>query len=92
MDALVPLLVAASALPALGIAAWYGRHAAHPVARGIALHWALIALGVLLGAAGLYWAAGNETRATGVVVAMVVLVNALVVSLVLYMRRADRGR
>lgn len=91
MEALVPLLVAASALPALGISAWYARHAAHPVARGIALRWALIALAMLLGAAGLYWAGHHEARATTVVVLMVIVVNVLAISMVLHMRRADRG-
>ncbi|AKC85831.1 hypothetical protein [Pseudoxanthomonas suwonensis] len=90
MEALAPLLVAVSGLPALGIAAWYTSDAAGPHARGIALRWALIALAIFLGAGALYWAGGERTRTTAVVVAMLVAVNALAVSLVLHLRRGDR--
>ncbi|UWX03644.1 hypothetical protein H1235_12350 [Pseudoxanthomonas sp. NC8] len=90
MDALVPLIVALTGLPALAVAAWYARGATAHYARGIALRWALVALVLFLGAAGLYWAGGEPTRTTAVVVAMVVAANALAVSLVLHLRRGDR--
>ncbi len=91
MDALVPLLVALTGLPALGVAAWYARGAADAHVRGIALRWALIGLAVMLGACGLYWAAGDQARTGGVVVALVLAANALGASLVLHLRRRDRG-
>ena len=88
MDALGPLLVALTALPALGIAAWQARAAAiDPKARGLALRWAGIALAMLLGAAGLYFAGADRTRATVVGVVMVVAVNVLLVSMILHLRR-----
>ena len=90
MEALAPLLVALTGFPALGIAAWYARGTPGPQARGTALRWALIALSIFLGAAGLYWAGGDRTRATAVGVAMVLAVNALVVSMVVHLRRGDR--
>ncbi|WP_374011961.1 hypothetical protein [Pseudoxanthomonas koreensis] len=92
MEALVPLLVALSGLPALGVAAWYARDAADAHVRGIALRWALIALALLLGACGLYWAAGHQLRTGAVVLALVLAVNVLGVSLVMHLRRRDRGR
>ena len=87
MDAMAPLLLAVSGLPALGIAAWYANDGAGPHARRTALLWALIALAILLGAIGLYFAGGSRGTGTAVVVAMVVVVNALVVALVLHLRR-----
>lgn len=92
MDAFAPLLVALGAMPALGIAAWYARAAAHPTARSIALHWALIALAMLVGAAGLYWAGDDRGRIATVAVLMVVAVNALALSMLLRMRRDDGRR
>ncbi|TDK25966.1 hypothetical protein E2F46_04995 [Luteimonas aestuarii] len=92
MDALAPLLVAIGAMPALGIAAWYMRAAADPLAHRIALHWALIALSMFVGAAGLYWAGNDQSRVAAVAILMVVAVNALAVSMILQMRRRDRGR
>ena len=92
MDAFAPLLVAIGALPALGIAGWYARIAQDPRARNIALHWALIALAMFLGAAGLHWAGNEQGRIMTVAVAMVVAVNALAISMILRMRRSDRGR
>jgi hypothetical protein len=91
MEALVPLLVAVSAMPALGIAAWYGRRQAGPVANGLALRWALLAIAVLLGASGLHWAGGAKGPTTAVVVLMVVAVNATIVSMVLHLRRSHGG-
>jgi len=91
MDALAPLLVALTALPALAIAAWQARAVAtDPKARGLALRWAGIALAMLLGAVGLYFAGDDRTRATVVGVAMVVAVNVLLVSMLLHLRRGRR--
>lgn len=92
MDVFAPLLVAVGAVPALGIAAWYARAAADPLARRIALHWALIALSMFLGSAGLYWAGGHQSRVAAVAILMVVAVNALAVSMIVQMRRGDRRR
>ncbi|HET6396457.1 MAG TPA: hypothetical protein VFF91_06410 [Pseudoxanthomonas sp.] len=91
MDALAPLLVALTGLPALGIAAWYAR-GDHEQARGLALHWALIGLAILLGAVALYWAGDSRPRITGVAVAMALAVNGLIVSMVLRLRRDEQGR
>lgn len=88
MDALAPLLVALTALPALGIAAWQARAVAtDPKARGLALRWAGIALAMLLGAAGLHFAGADRGRATVVGLVMVVAVNVLLVSMILHLRR-----
>ena len=75
-----------SALPALLIGAWLSR-AGDPRSRGMAVHWVLIGLAIQAGAVGLYWAGDKDRLAQGVVIAMVVLVNALIVSLVLQLRR-----
>lgn len=91
MEALVPLIVAVTGLPALGIAAWHAR-AADPHGRGLALRWALIALAVLCGAVGLYFAGDSRIAVSAVAVAMVVAVNALAVSLVVHLRRSGGSR
>ncbi|GAB3514195.1 hypothetical protein [Pseudoxanthomonas daejeonensis] len=91
MEALVPLVIAMSGMPALGIAAWYAR-ADDAHSRGAALRWALVALAMLGGAIGLYFAGGSTTAVTTVVVAMVVAVNALLVSVVLHLRRSGGKR
>ena len=92
MEALVPLIVALTGLPALGIAAWYARGEPGPLARGTALRWALVALAILGGAIGLYFASGHRAATISVVVAMVVAVNALVASMVLHLRRGGPER
>jgi len=92
MEALFPLMVALSALPALGIAAWYGRRGATPLARGLGLRWALLSIAMLLGAAGLHWADGSQGPTVAVVVFMLVAVNATIVSMVLHLRRNHGGR
>lgn len=90
MDALGPLLIAFTALPALGIAAWQARAAGvDPKARGLALRWAGIALAMFAGAIGLYFA-GDRGGATTIAVLMVVAVNALLVSMLLHLRRGRR--
>jgi len=91
MEALVPLIIAVSGLPALGMAAWYARSDdAH--SRGMALRCALIALAILGGAIGLYFAGDHHTAQIAAVVAMVVAVNAVAVSMVLYLRRGGGKR
>ena len=52
----------------------------------------LVALSILCGAVGLYFASGNQAAATAVGVAMAVAVNVLVVSMVLHLRRGGRER
>jgi hypothetical protein len=89
MDALVPLIVAVTGLPALGIAARFAR-ADNAHDRGTALRWALIALSIFAGAVGLYFAGGSRGAITAVVVAMVAAVNVLAVSMVLHLRRGHR--
>ncbi|MFQ6311017.1 hypothetical protein [Lysobacter capsici] len=51
---------------------------------------ALIAIAILLAAPGYYWAAGNDSRTTGVTVALLVAVNGLVVALMLAVAKARR--
>jgi len=89
-DLLAALIVALTGLPALAFAAGSGgdggRHS-----RGLGLRWALIALSLFLGAIGLYLAAGNRMATYAVVIALVVVVNALGVALVLHLRRAPVG-
>lgn len=89
MHALAPLVLALSGLPALLIGARVSR-ARDPRSRGMALHWVLIGLTIQAGAVGVYWAGGDDRLAKGVAIAMVVLVNALIVSMVLQLRR--RGK
>lgn len=89
MHALAPLVLALSGLPALLIGAWVSR-AADPRSRGMALHWVLIGLAIQAGAVAVYRAGGDDRLAQGAVIAMVVLVNALIVSMVLQLRR--RGK
>jgi len=86
MHALVPLVLAVSGLPALLIGAWMSREAGAR-SRGLALHWVLVGLAIQAGAVGVYWAGDDDRLAQGVVIAMVVLVNALIVSMVLQLRR-----
>ena len=91
MDAWVPLLVAATGLPAVAIAAWLAR-SPQPLQRSLALHMALVGLAIFMGALGLYWAAGDPGRIQAVVLAMVLAVNGLGVSMVLRLRRGDGMR
>lgn len=91
MDVNVPLAVALSGIPALGIAFWSGR-AGDPLARGIGLRWALIALCFFIGAVGLYVAGDSKPFLYGVVIAMAVAVNALLVSMLLHLRGSGTGK
>ena len=87
---LAPLILAITGLPALGIAFWSARDGSS-LGRLQGLHWALMALCIFLGAAGLYWAAGSEGRTWAVVGAMVLAVNGLAISLIVKLRKAQRG-
>lgn len=51
---------------------------------------ALIAIAILLAAPGYYWATGNDSRTTGVTVALLIAVNGLVVALMLAVAKARR--
>ena len=86
MHALVPLVLAVSGLPALLIGAWMSR-TTDERSRGMALHRVLAGLAIQAGAVGIYWAGDDDRLAQGIVIAMVVLVNALIVSMVLQLRR-----
>jgi hypothetical protein len=86
VNAIAPLIIAATGIPALCFAAWSGRPGTEH-ARGLGLRWALIALCLFIGAIGVYLAGDNRNIAYGVVIALVVAVNALGVSLVLHLRR-----
>ncbi|SBV35221.1 conserved membrane hypothetical protein [uncultured Stenotrophomonas sp.] len=87
---IAPLVLAISGLPALAIAAWSGRSgSAH--ARGTGLRWALIALCSFIAAVALYLSAGNHGAALAIGILFVVAVNALVVSMLLHLRRGYDG-
>lgn len=91
MQALGPLLIALTALPALGIAMWQARAAASdPKARGLAVRWAGIALAMFAGAVGLYFAGADRGLATTIAILMVVAVNVLLLSMILHMRGRAR--
>lgn len=86
MNAVAPLIIAATGIPALLAAVWSARPGtAH--ARGAGLRWALIALCMFLGATGLYLAGDHRNLIYAVVLALVIAVNALGISLVLHLRR-----
>lgn len=85
MNALAPLIIAATGIPALCIAAWSGREGTAR-ARALGLRWALIALCMFIGATGLYLAADHRNIAYGVIIALVIAVNALGISLVMQLR------
>ncbi len=90
MDALVPLLLALSGLPALGVAGWTARHD-DPRSRGLALRWALVGLAILVGAIALYWAGADRTAVNWVIGVLVVVVNALAISMLLFLRGRGSG-
>ncbi|MGE8281373.1 MAG: hypothetical protein ACN6O2_13160 [Stenotrophomonas sp.] len=90
MNVYAPLIIAATGIPALCFAVWSGRPGtAH--ARGVGLRWALIALCLFVGGIGVYLSGDNRNVAYGVVIALVVAVNALGISLVLHLRRGSAG-
>jgi hypothetical protein len=86
MHALVPLVLAISGLPALLIGAWMSREP-DARSRGMAVHWVLVGLAIQAGAVGVYWAGSDDGGVHAIVIAMVVLVNALIVSMLLQLRR-----
>jgi len=89
-DAVAPLVLAVTGLPALVIAAWSGRDGgAH--ARGTGLRWALIALCSFIAAIALYLAGGNRSAALAIGILFAVAVNVLAVSMVLHLRRGSDG-
>ncbi|MBB5941175.1 uncharacterized membrane protein YtjA (UPF0391 family) [Xanthomonas arboricola] len=89
--AIAPLALALSGLPALVIAAWVGGKD-DDRARGLGLRWALIGLAILLGAAALYWTGGQRTGVYAVAIVLLLTVNALIVSMLLHLRRSDAAR
>ncbi|MGV8960644.1 MAG: hypothetical protein ACOH1V_09670 [Stenotrophomonas sp.] len=89
MDVTVPLIVALSGLPALGLASWTG-DANAPHARGIGLRWALVALCLFIGAIGLYLAGDSKPFVYTVVIAMALGVNVLLASMLLHLRRSGQ--
>lgn len=90
-ELLASLVMALTGIPALAIAFWAARDGS-ALGRMQGLHWALIALSIFLGAAGLYWAAGSQLRAWAVVIVLVLAVNGLALSLIVRLRAAQRGR
>jgi len=89
-EAIAALVIALTGLPALGIAAWSGRDgSAH--ARGTGLRWALIALCSFIAAIASYFFGGNRSAAMAISVLSAVAINALVVSMVLHLRRGNDG-
>lgn len=91
MDVSVPLSVALSAILPLGAALWNG-HAGDAHSRAIGLRWVLIALSMFIGAIGLYFAGGSKPFIYTVAAAMAIAVNALLVSMLLYLRNAARNQ
>lgn len=90
-ELLAPFILALSAFPALGIAFWVGREGS-PLSRNQAVHWALIALSLFCGAAGLYWAGSNSTRVYAVAGGLFAAVNVLALSMLVRLHRAHRMR
>ena len=84
---LAPLIIALTGLPALAIASWSSRDGSQH-SRGTGLRWALIGLSMFLGALGVYLAGDHATIRYGVVIVMVITVNALGVSLLRHLRRS----
>jgi thiol:disulfide interchange protein len=91
MEGMVPLLVAVSGLPAVGMAAWLARSPL-PQRQALALHMALVGIAIFAGALGLYWAGADAGRVRAVAAVLLVVVNLLGVSLLLRMRRDGAGR
>jgi uncharacterized membrane protein YgaE (UPF0421/DUF939 family) len=91
MDVTTPLTVALSAILPLGAALWNGNNDdAH--SRAIGLRWALIALSLFLGAVGLYFAGDSKPFIYTVVAVLAIAVNALLISMLLYLRSAARNQ
>ncbi|HEY0505038.1 MAG TPA: hypothetical protein VGD42_16265 [Lysobacter sp.] len=91
-DILLPLLLAASSLPAFVVAGLIGRGrpAGAPLPT-LARLMRLVGVAIVAGAAGLLWAGEDETRRLAVIVAMVVAVNGLGLVLLFSLGRGRRG-
>ena len=89
-EVIAPLVIALTGLPALGIAAWSSRDGS-PHSRGLGLRWALIALCSFIAAIALYLAGGNRSMAIAIASVVAGAVNALVVSMLLHLRRGGSG-
>ena len=90
MDSVMaPLVIAVLALPAIGMAAWFARDP-RPTSPTMAVHMALVGIVMLAAALALHFAAGNDNATRAVVIAMAVLVNALLASLFIAVRRIHR--
>ncbi|MBF6023678.1 hypothetical protein [Lysobacter niastensis] len=90
---LVPLILAASSLPAFLAAALIARgarRAGQPGAPALARLMLMVGIAILAGAAGLLWAGDNDTRRLAVIVAMVLAVNGLGVVLLVRLARSRR--
>lgn len=90
MDVTAPLSVALSAILPLGVALWNG-HAGDAHSRAIGLRWVLIALSMFIGAIGLYFAGDSKPLVYTVVGALAIAVNALLISMLLYLRNVARN-
>lgn len=80
------LIFAILALPAVGMAAWFARDG-RPTSPGMALHMAIIGIVMLLAALAIYRADGHADWMRWIVIALVLLVNLTVASLLLHLRR-----
>ncbi|PJK12134.1 hypothetical protein CO614_05840 [Lysobacteraceae bacterium NML120232] len=80
------LIVAVLALPAIGMAAWFARDR-RPASPGMALHMAIVGIIMLLAALAIYFVDGNTELMSWIVIALLLLVNLVVVSLLLHLRR-----
>lgn len=83
------LIIALLALPAVGMAAWFARDP-RPASPGMALHMAIVGIVMLLASLAIYFADGHADWMRWIVIALVVLINLAVVSLLLYLRRIHR--
>lgn len=83
------LLMAVLALPAVGMALWFARDP-RPTSAPLARHVALIAIAMLLLALAVYLLGADPQALRRAVVAAAVVINALIVSLLLAIRRVRR--
>ncbi len=85
------LVMAFLALPAVGMGAWFARDP-RPTSPVMALHMALVGIVMLLAALALYLVGDDRTQAMWITIALAVAVNALMLSLVLRIRRVREDR
>ncbi len=88
---IAPLALACSGLLALGLSAWIGGRD-DPRSRAIGVRCALIAIAIFIGAAALYWVGDRQVGVYAVVIGLLVVVNALAVSMLRQLRRPDGER